>query len=197
MKARTLALLTLFATVTFANEAVKLSTARDGNSVEVTGSSTMHDWTMTGSGISGSLVVADTLIGAASAEALMAVPPQAVIDIAVKSIRAEHDKMNKLMADALKADRNPMIRYQLTGATLAKAGSPFVVATTGKLTIAGQSRDVKMQVTGTRQGERLVFTGETPIRMSDYGIKPPTAMLGTIKTGNDVKVSFRWVVEAR
>lgn len=197
MKARTLALLTLVASLAYASGAVKLSTARDGNSIRVTGTSTMHDWTMTGSGIKGSLIVADTLVAAASAEGLAAVPPQAVIEIPVMSIKAEHEKMNNLMADALKASKNPNIRYQLTGAMLAKAGSPFVVATTGKLTIAGQTNDLEMQVTGTRSGELLVLTGETPIRMSDYGIKPPTAMLGTIKTGNDVNVSFRWVVEAR
>ena len=39
------------------------------------------------------------------------------------------------------------------------------------------------------------LTGQLPIRMTDYGIKPPTAMMGTIKTGDDVKVTFRWVVE--
>jgi hypothetical protein len=33
--------------------------------------------------------------------------------------------------------------------------------------------------------------------MSDYGIKPPTAMMGTIKTGNDVKVTFRWAVQTQ
>jgi hypothetical protein len=26
--------------------------------------------------------------------------------------------------------------------------------------------------------------------MTDYGVSPPTAMLGTIKTGNDITVSF-------
>jgi hypothetical protein len=53
-----------------------------------------------------------------------------------------------------------------------------------------------MEVNGTREpGGAYVLTGQLPIRMSDYGIKPPTAMMGTIKTGNDVKVTFRWAVQ--
>jgi Cu/Ag efflux protein CusF len=31
--------------------------------------------------------------------------------------------------------------------------------------------------------------------MTTFGIQPPTAMMNTIKTGDDVKVTFRWVVE--
>jgi polyisoprenoid-binding protein YceI len=68
--------------------------------------------------------------------------------------------------------------------------------TRGKLTIAGVTRDVTMQISGTRDSGGMYFlTGQLPIRMSDYGIKPPTAMMGTIKTGNDVKVTFRWAVQ--
>jgi hypothetical protein len=30
--------------------------------------------------------------------------------------------------------------------------------------------------------------------MSDFGMKPPTAMLGTVKTGDDVTVRFEWTL---
>jgi len=53
-----------------------------------------------------------------------------------------------------------------------------------------------MNVTARRDGEkRYLLTGEAPIKMTDFGIAPPVTMLGTLKTGNDVKVSFRWVVD--
>ena len=29
---------------------------------------------------------------------------------------------------------------------------------------------------------------ETPLKMTDFGMKPPTAMMGMIKSGNDVTV---------
>jgi len=117
------------------------------------------------------------------------------MEIPVKSVKSEHAKMDKLMADALKAEKNPVIRYAMTSAVLAKSGTPFTLDTKGKLTIAGVTREVTMRVTGTRDANgAYVLTGQAPVRMSDYGIKPPTAMLGTIKTGDDVKVTFRWAV---
>jgi polyisoprenoid-binding protein YceI len=101
------------------------------------------------------------------------------------------------MAEALKAQVNPTIRYAMTSASLGSAGNPFTLDTRGRLTIAGVTREVTMQVTGTRDSKgTCILTGRVPIRMSDYGIKPPVAMLGTIKTGNDVTVSFRWAVDA-
>ena len=32
--------------------------------------------------------------------------------------------------------------------------------------------------------------GEVPLKMSDFGIDPPTAMMGTLKTGNEVVIKY-------
>jgi polyisoprenoid-binding protein YceI len=182
-----LVLLVLIATVAIADR----YTTSKGSLVRIEGTSSLHEWSMEGTTLQGH-VVAPPLEqwqnGTASTEVSVAIP--------VASIKSEHAKMDRLMADALKASANPTIRYAMTSALLAKPGIPFTLDTKGKLTIAGVTRDVAMQVTGTRDSAgTYVFTGTTPIRMSDYGIKPPTAMLGTIRTGNDVKVTFRWAVE--
>ncbi|HEX7830556.1 MAG TPA: YceI family protein [Vicinamibacterales bacterium] len=167
-------------------------TPATGSFVRIDGTSSLHAWTMQGTTINGS-ITAPPIEQWTNATA----QSEVVITIPVTSIKSEHAKMDQLMADALKAKANPAIRYALTSAVLAKPGETFVLNTRGKLTIAGVTRDVEMQITGTRDANRTYkLTGQLPVRMSDYGIKPPTAMLGTIKTGNDVKVTFRWVVEA-
>lgn len=163
-----------------------------GSFVRIEGTSTLHDWTMEGTTIAGS-VTAPPIEQWTNA----APPSEASVSIPVASIRSEHAKMDKLMADALKAGANPAIRYELTHAVLAQPGPTFVLNTRGRMTIAGVTRDVGLQITGNRNANNTyTLTGQLPIRMSDYGIKPPTAMMGTIRTGNDVKVTFRWVVEA-
>ena len=74
-------------------------------------------------------------------------------------------------------------------------GAAFTLKTIGRLTIAGVTRDVTMDVAATRNADgRYTLTGQAPIRMTDFGIKPPKAMMNTIRTGDDVKVTFRWVV---
>ncbi|HEY6137688.1 MAG TPA: YceI family protein [Thermoanaerobaculia bacterium] len=162
-----------------------------GSFVRIEGTSSLHDWKMEGSTILGSIAappIEQWTNGTAHSEVSVSIP--------VTSIKSEHAKMDKLMAEALKADANPAIRYELTSATLASRDANPLLSTRGKLTIAGVTREVEMQIAATRQpGNAYVLTGRVPIRMSDYGIKPPTAMLGTIKTGNDVTVTFRWVVE--
>lgn len=163
----------------------------ESSEVTIKGTSSLHDWKMEGPAINGSI---DT-----DPEAWRAIgenPATVTVSIPVASIRSEHKKMDALMQKALKAKANPEIKYEMTSATLTKVtGDAVVVRTTGKLTVAGTTRDLTMDVTATRLSDkRYVLTGEAPIRMPDYGIKPPTAMLGTITTGPDVKIVFRWVV---
>lgn len=151
-----------------------------GSSVKVEGTSTLHAWTMEGSTISGE--ISDS-------------PAKAVVKIPVTSIKSEHGKMDKIMADALKAKTHPEIRFELTEAALPNTDASFTLKAKGKLTIAGVTRDVTLDVQGTKNADgRYTLTGTTPLKMTAFGIKPPTAMLNTIKTGDDVKVTFRWVV---
>lgn len=165
-----------------------------GSFIRIEGTSTLHDWKMEGTTIDGKIAAPplnqweNAQWKSDASDVLVAIP--------VKSIKSEHAKMDKLMAEALKADANPTIRYELTSAVLVQSNPTIQLDTRGKLTIAGVTRDVAMQVNGTREAAgAYVLTGQIPIQMSDYGIKPPTAMMGTIRTGNDVKVTFRWAVQ--
>ena len=184
---RTIAVLLL--TITTAAFAVEKFSAAKGSAVRIEGTSTMHAWTMEGGTINGQLSIDETW---------PPVAPTVNVVIPVTSIKSEHSRMDKLMAEALKAKTNPNIEYALTSATFDSGDQQsFRLKTSGKLTIAGVTRDIEMNVSGARAGDgQYVLDGQAPIRMTDFGIKPPTAMLNTIKTGNDVKVTFRWVVAA-
>lgn len=183
-----LALLVLIAGVAGAER----YTPVQGSMIRIEGTSSLHAWKMEGTTISGQITAPTPdkwENGLDSTSVSVSIP--------VTSIRSEHKKMDKLMSAALKAEKNPEVRFDLTTAALENSGaSTFVVETSGKLTIAGVTRDVDMKVAGVRAGSTYTLTGSVPIRMSDYGIKPPTAMLGTIRTGNDVTVSFRWLIAA-
>lgn len=183
------ALLLILTTAAFAVE--KFSPAK-GSVVRIEGTSTMHDWKMEGATINGQLSIDEGWHSAAPVTATVNVV------IPVTSIKSEHSRMDRLMAEALKAKVNPNIEYALTSASL-DSGTPesFKLKTNGKLTIAGVTRDIAMDVSGARAADgQYMLNGQAPIRMTDFGIKPPTAMMNTIRTGNDVKVTFRWVVAA-
>lgn len=160
-----------------------------GSEVRVSGTSTMHDWTMIGKQIDGEAELAAAL-------AAGVVPATVVVRIPVASVLSEKDKMNTLMREALGAEANPEILYRLETATVTTGeGGHFTVQTTGQLTIKGTTKDVSFDVAGERTADGgLVLTGEVPVRMTDYGVKPPVAMFGAIKTKPDAVVSFRWVL---
>lgn len=169
----------------------------DGSSVTIRGTSSLHEWSMEGATIKGTIDVDSQIAQAPSAESWNTSAAAVSVSIPVTSIRSESDRMDRLMQKALKAKAHPNITYQMGSSSFSqRSGEAFTVRTTGKLTIAGTIRDVTMDVAAKPAGEgRYILTGQVPIKMTDYGVKPPTAMMGTIKTGNDVTVILRWVVE--
>jgi hypothetical protein len=43
-------------------------------------------------------------------------------------------------------------------------------------------------------GNRIQIKGSKKVKMTDFNISPPTAMLGTLKTGDEVTISFTLVM---
>ena len=149
----------------------------------VEGTSTMHDWSCRVGQLDGNIEVAPD-----AAEKVGNV----AITVPARSLECKNGTMNKKAHEALEAKAHPEITYQLTHASLDGASANgFVLKTTGRLTIAGTTRNIDMTVNGQVLDDgRVRFTGSTPLKMSDFGIDPPTAMLGAMKTGNEVTVHF-------
>ena len=62
-----------------------------------------------------------------------------------------------------------------------------------ELVVAGVCNVIQMPVTVTRvEKDKLKFTGSTAVKMTSFGIQPPTK-LGLFSTGDEVKLSFEWV----
>ncbi|MCB0855839.1 MAG: YceI family protein, partial [Bacteroidetes bacterium] len=61
----------------------------------------------------------------------------------------------------------------------------------GQLTIAGVTKTITLNADcKVSDNGQITCTGSKKIKMSDYGIDPPTAMFGTIKTGDDLTIVF-------
>jgi polyisoprenoid-binding protein YceI len=70
--------------------------------------------------------------------------------------------------------------------------------TVGDLTVAGKTQPCKLEVALHRlEGERFKFSGETKLKMTDFGITPPSPNIpgmSRITTGDEVTVKFEWLV---
>ncbi len=119
--------------------------------------------------------------------------PQLTLDVPARSFDCGDGRMNRDMYRALKVDAHPTIHFTL------RAVQPIdrVVAgrqkmqVTGELTIAGVTRPVELTVDGQRLDDgTLRAAGEAPLKMSDFGIRPPSAMMGLIRAHDDIQVRF-------
>ncbi len=67
----------------------------------------------------------------------------------------------------------------------------FAAKTTGTLAIAGQTKTIDMKIGAERLDDgKAVAQGEQTLLLTDFGIKPPSFMFGTLKVGNEIKVKF-------
>ncbi|MGO8955965.1 MAG: YceI family protein [Streptosporangiaceae bacterium] len=83
----------------------------------------------------------------------------------------------------LGVDRHPEATFIATGFEPSPAGSGGVI--TGSLSLAGQSRPQRLEVTQLAAGRYLATT---TVRQTDFGIKPYSAFLGALKVADAVQV---------
>jgi polyisoprenoid-binding protein YceI len=188
----------------WAEEVVRFASVPDKSSVRVDGTSTLHDWTVKTPSISGHIDFSIDLPMDATAqqirEAIVGNPKiEAAVEIAVDTMKSVQNdkKMDKKMYEALKRDRNPSINYKLTKFELAASAradqEEFEVRTTGDLSIAGATRELQIPMVLTVvDSQHLRISGSLVMKMTDFNVNPPEALLGMIKSGDRIKVAFEW-----
>jgi polyisoprenoid-binding protein YceI len=174
----------LFSVTTLHVSAQQLYKISPQTTMTISGTSTLHNWTSTVENVSGEGMF--TLEGAAITQVA-----NLHVQMEVKSIKSgKGAMMDNNTYKALKAAKHPQISYQLQSIQALPGGK---LNTTGKLTIGGESKTVKMQLNYQVEPAKLTIEGGLPILIRDYNIDPPTAMMGTIKTGEEVTIAFRAV----
>jgi len=160
--------------------------AKKSLSLTVSGTSTLHDWDMKsniGTCEANFTLNASKIITAVSG-----------LSFTTKSenLKSGHDAMDKNAYSALKSDKSPVISYTSNSATITKLdATDYAIKTTGKLTIAGATLDEEIIATCKVNADKsITVMGSKKISMKDFGMVPPTFMMGTVQTGNDVTLKF-------
>ncbi len=111
----------------------------------------------------------------------------AEVSIPVASLDCRNETMNGHMRNALKANAAPTIRFRAQSVDVAANGA---VKMTGGLTIGGQTQQVSIDATAAEVNGQLRVRGTKQIRMPDYGVRPPSLMMGTMRVNPLVTVGF-------
>jgi polyisoprenoid-binding protein YceI len=149
--------------------------------ISISGTSTMHDWTMTSEKATYDAVFETNPQG---------VPQQVtslVVSVSAQSLKSGKNGMDKNAYAALKTDKHKQITFQLESGKI----DGKTIRCQGSLTIAGTTKQIEVETTYTILADGSIqCKGSKKLAMKDYNVDPPSFMFGSVTTGNEITVSF-------
>lgn len=166
-------ILVLFA-VTLAGLVSAQNITGKSTTVNIAGTSPVHDWVMNGS----TATFSGTVKGNTITNVKFIMP--------VKNLKSTKGSMMDNKAyNALKSTKNPNITFSAPLLTVGKENLA------GALTIAGVTKQINFPVSVTKNGNSFHITGTENLKLSDYGMERPGFM--GVKTGDAVQVTVNIV----
>lgn len=151
----------------------------------IQGTSSLHDWESTISQItckSTFIVENNVLKSIKSAEVTIPV-------VGIKSTKGKI--MDNKTYDAFLYEKNPNITFLLVTSQLRPEGSSLALDASGYLTMAGTMKTVKLTglIKVLANGD-IQLTLSKKLKMTEFKMEQPTAMMGTITVGDEVTINF-------
>lgn len=121
--------------------------------------------------------------------------PTILARVPVRALDCGKRRQNRDLYEAMKASNHPEIQYEIVQANVMappdSSRDHYVLEAIGNLTIAGETRTVRLTLQGRRLGDgRVHAQGTLPIQMTQFNVDPPTAMLGLIRVRDEITVHF-------
>ena len=194
---RSIGILALLSTVVLtASSAVAPITFQPESKLWVDGTSTVRGYTCRATTLNGTVTSNGSDASLAIAQLDKAVRTVDV-SVPVQSLECGNGTMNGHLRNALKMGENPTIKFRVAQYDVLPGGAnEGTVKLKGNLTIAGQEKPVTVDATlATDAGGALRVKGSKEILMSEFGVRPPTLMMGTLKVRDRVVVNFDVVLK--
>jgi YceI-like domain len=159
--------------------------------MKLSGTSTLHNWTMDAKTFSGEAQFGFVAGNANQLSSLKVLS----FSLVVQDLKSGEKGLDKNAYKALKTDQYKDIDYKLVSATVSPENEgKYLLKTIGDLTIAGVTKQVSMDVyCVVNKDQTITCTGSYKLEMTDYKVKPPTFMLGAMKTGDAITLNFTLV----
>jgi len=179
-----------FSSMLQAQSTYKINDSKDID-MKLSGTSTLHKWSMDAKTFSGS---ADFNFKPGNAAVLSSIK-SLTFSLAVANLKGSESGLNKNAYKALKSKQYKDIDYKLISATVTPEGeNKFLIKAQGSLTIAGVTKVVAMDVhCVVNKDGNITCTGSEILNMTDYAVKPPKFMLGAMTTGDAITLDFTLV----
>jgi polyisoprenoid-binding protein YceI len=151
------------------------------STITINGTSNLHDWNTKVEQLKGEFIIS----GSNVIQTLN-------VKFPVQNIKSGDRLMDKKTYETLNSSKNPTIAFTLTEPSTAIIGNnnDIQVTLTGNLTVAGVTKKVSFKSIGTKTTNGYQVSGTVPLKLSDFSMKAPTALLGMLKTGDAVTIKI-------
>ena len=185
-KTKLLPYLLLFVCMTtpFFVQAQKLTLDNETSFLQVLGTSSLHDWHVQAEKQSGSLILSDADKLAISS---------LTFSVESESLKSGKSAMDKKTFEALNTKKFKTIEFSLTEviAVNKKTEKRYEISASGNLVINGVKKPIAVKFSIEKNEKVYILEGSHKLLMTTFGIAPPKALLGTIKTGDEIEVKFK------
>jgi YceI-like protein len=109
-----------------------------------------------------------------------------------KSLKSGRSQMDNNSYKALKTNTYNSISFVLSSANIIQSdANSYQLKCLGNLTIAGTTHETELVVGCIINADKsYTCSGSKKLKMTDFNIKPPTVLMGTIKTGDEISVAY-------
>ena len=167
------------------------ATLLEASTMTINGSSTLHDWEVDATGFTVQFQIPEAWFESEEIWAGNDVS-QLSVTVPVEHLDGGKNKMNRDLREALKFPGFQTIRFtweQIVFTGEIDTGRRAEVD--GQVTIAGETRQVRFEADlGLNEWSQIVASGSAELNMKDFGIEPPTAFFGVIRTDEKVDLTF-------
>ena len=158
----------------------------NSSEIIVEGTSNIHDWEMKANSKTG-------LVTITTEEGKLTGISSLKVTVPAESLDSGKGGMDKNAYKALNTNKYKNIEFQLDEVKNieAKAADSYQVKGLASLKISGVTKQVPVEFTVKLSGNKLQINGEQNINMTHFKVDPPTAMFGTITTGEELTIKFK------
>lgn len=165
-------------------QAQNIQATANNSTVTVDGTSNVHDWDINAEQFTATAIIES------NDDALEI--KKLTLNLAAESLKSGKGGMDKNTYKALNTKKNKRIVFTHTKTVSLNetTNNTYAVVVQGVLEIAGTENTTNLSFELVKTNEGYTIKGSKNIHMPDYNVTPPTAMLGTVKTGADVTINY-------